>query len=84
MLLNFQCLLLCYIFYIIHYVIIICGVGVGFTSPSEPMRYPFGNDCEVHRSEIVQRILDSLRMVTGVCYRVMLALVYLSFMVSVA
>jgi hypothetical protein len=31
-------------FYIIHHVIIICGVGVGFTSPSEPMHHPFGND----------------------------------------
>jgi hypothetical protein len=40
--------------------------------------------CEVHHSRIVQRILDSLRMVTGMCYLVMLALVYLSFMVSVA
>jgi hypothetical protein len=59
MLLNFQCLCLCYIFSIIHHVIIICGVsgwksyfivfhickiGVGFTSPSEPMSHPFRND----------------------------------------
>jgi hypothetical protein len=40
--------------------------------------------CEVHRSRIVQHILDSLRMVTSVCYLVTLALVYLSFVVSVA
>jgi hypothetical protein len=38
--------------------------------------------CEVDRSRIVQRILDSLRMVTSVCYLVTLALVYLSFMIS--
>jgi hypothetical protein len=38
--------------------------------------------CEVHRSRIVQLILDSLRMVTSVCYLVTLALVYLSFVVS--
>jgi hypothetical protein len=59
MLLNFQCLWLCYIFSIIHHIIIICGVsgwklyfivfyvykvGVGFTSPSEPMRHPFRNN----------------------------------------
>jgi hypothetical protein len=59
MLLNFQCLWLCYIFCIIDHVIIICGIsgwksyfvvfhiykiGVEFTSPSEPMRHPFGND----------------------------------------
>jgi hypothetical protein len=59
MLLNFQCLWLCYIFYIIHHTIIICGVsgwksyfvvfriykvGVWFTLPSKPMRHPFGND----------------------------------------
>jgi hypothetical protein len=44
MLLNFECLRLCYIFCIIHHVIIICGVSVGFTSPSEPMHHPFGND----------------------------------------
>jgi hypothetical protein len=37
--------------------------------------------CEVYRSGIVQRILDSLRMVTSVCYLVMLPLVYLSFVV---
>jgi hypothetical protein len=51
--------LLCYIFCIIHHVIIICGVsgwksyfivfhiykvGVVFMSPSEPMFHPFGND----------------------------------------
>jgi hypothetical protein len=59
MLLNFQSLWLCYIFSIIHHVIIICGVsgwklyfvvfqiskvGVGFTSPSEHMCHPFRND----------------------------------------
>jgi hypothetical protein len=59
MLLNFQFLWLCYIFCIIHHVIIICEVsgwksyfvvfyiykvGVWFMSPSEPMRHPFGND----------------------------------------
>jgi hypothetical protein len=37
---------------------------------------------EVHRSEIIQRILDSLRMVTSVCSLVTLALVYLLFVVS--
>jgi hypothetical protein len=44
MLLNFQCIWLCSIFYIIHHVVNICRVGVGFMSPSEPMRHPFGND----------------------------------------
>jgi hypothetical protein len=59
MLLNSQCIWLCYIFSIIRHIIIICGVsgwklyfilfyiykiGVGFTSPSEPMRHPFRND----------------------------------------
>jgi hypothetical protein len=39
--------------------------------------------CEVHRSRIILCILDNLRMVTSVCYLVTLALVYLSFMVSV-
>jgi hypothetical protein len=37
---------------------------------------------EVHRSRIIQRILDSLRMAISVCYLVTLAFVYLSFMVS--
>jgi hypothetical protein len=37
-------------------------VGVGFTSPSEPMCHPFRNDAQVYRFQIVQRILDSLRM----------------------
>jgi hypothetical protein len=40
--------------------------------------------CEVHRFRIVQRILNSLRMATSVCYLVTLAFVYLSFVVSVA
>jgi hypothetical protein len=59
MLLKFHLIWLCYIFSIIYHVIIICGVsgwksyfvvfyiykvGVGFTSPSEPMCHPFGND----------------------------------------
>jgi hypothetical protein len=39
---------------------------------------------ELHRSQIIQRILDSLRMMTNTCYLVMLALVYLSFVVSAA
>jgi hypothetical protein len=39
---------------------------------------------EVHHSQIVQRILDSLRMATSVCYLAMLALVYLSFVVLAA
>jgi hypothetical protein len=39
---------------------------------------------EVHNSRIVQRILDSLRMATSVCYLVTLALVYLSFVVLTA
>jgi transcriptional regulator NrdR family protein len=58
-------------------------------SPSEAMCHPFRNDaphisCEVHRSRIVQRILDSLRMVTSVCYLLTFAIVYLSFVVSAA
>jgi hypothetical protein len=40
--------------------------------------------CEVHQSRIVQRILESLRMVTNMCYLITLALVYLLFMVSTA
>jgi hypothetical protein len=59
MLLNFHLIWLCYIFCVIRFVIIICGVsgwksyfivfhiykvGVGFTSSSEPMRHPFRND----------------------------------------
>jgi hypothetical protein len=40
--------------------------------------------CEVHRSEIVQHILDSPRIVTNMCYLIMLALVYLFFAVSAA
>jgi hypothetical protein len=40
--------------------------------------------CEVYHSRIMQRILDILRMVTIVCYLVILALVYLSFMVLAA
>jgi hypothetical protein len=40
--------------------------------------------CEVHHSQIVQHILDSLRMVTSVCYLVTLALLYLLFVVSAA
>jgi hypothetical protein len=40
--------------------------------------------CEVHHFEIVQCILDSLRMVTNMCYLVALALVYLSFIASAA
>jgi hypothetical protein len=54
------------------------------------MRHPFRSgtmhltlSCEVHHSRIVQYILDSLRMM-NVCYLVTLALVYLSFMVSIA
>jgi hypothetical protein len=58
-LLNFHLIWLCYIFSIIRRVINICGVskwklyfivfhlykvGVGFTSPSEPMCHPFRND----------------------------------------
>jgi hypothetical protein len=39
---------------------------------------------EVHRSKIVQCILDILRMATNMCYLVTLALVYLLFVVSVA
>jgi hypothetical protein len=46
------------------------------------MCHPFRN--EMHHSRIVQRILDSLRMATSVCYLVTLALVYLSFVVSAA
>jgi hypothetical protein len=41
---KFSMALIIYIFCIIHHVINICGVGVGFTSPSEPMRHPFGSD----------------------------------------
>jgi hypothetical protein len=55
------------------------------------MRHPFGSgtmhltlSCEVHHSRIVQYILDSLRITNNVCYLVTLALVYLSFMVSIA
>jgi hypothetical protein len=59
MLLYFHLIWLCYIFSIIHHVIIICRVsrwksyfiafhiykvGVGFTSRSESTRHPFGND----------------------------------------
>jgi hypothetical protein len=44
MLLNFQSLRLYYIFCIIHHVVNICGVSVGFTSPSEAMCHPFGNN----------------------------------------
>jgi hypothetical protein len=44
MLPNFQCPRLYYIFCIIHHVVNICGVGVGFTSPSEHMCRPFGNN----------------------------------------
>jgi hypothetical protein len=59
MLLYFHLIWLCYIFSIIHHVIIICGVsgwnlyfvvfriykiGVGFTSPREPMCHQFRND----------------------------------------
>jgi hypothetical protein len=59
MLLYFHLIWLCFIFSIIRHVIIICGVsgwksyfvvfhiykvGVVFTSPSEPMCHPFGND----------------------------------------
>jgi hypothetical protein len=36
--------------------------------------------CDVHRSKIVQRILEA----TIICYLVTLALVYLSFVVSTA
>jgi hypothetical protein len=39
--------------------------------------------CEVHQSRIIHHILDSLRMATSVCYLITLALVYLSFVVSV-
>jgi hypothetical protein len=35
----------------------------------------------VHHFQIVQRILDSLRMATTACYLVTLTLVYLSFVV---
>jgi hypothetical protein len=38
----------------------------------------------VHCSKIVQHILDNLRMATNVCYLIMLALEYLSFMVFTA
>jgi hypothetical protein len=31
-------------FFIICHVVNIFGVGIGFTSPSKPMRHPFGND----------------------------------------
>jgi hypothetical protein len=59
MLLIFYLIWLCYIFSMVHHVIIICGVsgwksyfvvfhiykvGVGFTSPSEPMHHLFRND----------------------------------------
>jgi hypothetical protein len=39
--------------------------------------------CEVHHSRIVHRIFYSLRMATSVCYLIILALVYLLFVVSV-
>jgi hypothetical protein len=37
----------------------------------------------MYHFKIVQHILDSLRMAISVCYLVTLALVYLSFMVSI-
>jgi hypothetical protein len=40
--------------------------------------------CEVHCYQIVQCLLDSLRMVTSMCNLVTLTLVYLSFMVFAA
>jgi hypothetical protein len=39
--------------------------------------------CVVHHSQIIQRILDNLRMVTNMCYLITLALMYLSFMVLI-
>jgi hypothetical protein len=38
---------------------------------------------EMHHFRIVQRILDSLRMMTNMCYLVTLTLVYLSFVVLI-
>jgi hypothetical protein len=53
-----------------------------YITRSETMHHTLS--CDVHHSRIVQRILDILRMATDICYLVTLALVYLSFVVSVA
>jgi hypothetical protein len=82
---KFSISLIMLFFCIIHHVIIICGVCVGrhlanlYVTHSEMMHLALS--CEVHHFKIVQRILDSLRMMTSVYYLVSLALVYLSFVV---
>jgi hypothetical protein len=40
--------------------------------------------CDVHHSQIIQRIFDKLRMTINVRYMVTLPLVYVSFVVSAA